>query len=94
MQFNVPQFIDVEDKILGPLTLKQFFLFIGGGLVVIFLYYMFQLWVVFIIGIPLFLILAAVVFIKINGRSFFSYAIAWIKYWLNPRVYIWKRKNK
>ena len=24
MQFPVPQFTDVEDKIIGPLTLKQF----------------------------------------------------------------------
>ena len=33
MQFNVPQFIDIEDKIIGPLTLKQFlFLVAGAGL--------------------------------------------------------------
>ncbi|TSC61742.1 MAG: SsrA-binding protein, partial [Parcubacteria group bacterium Athens0416_74] len=31
MQFQVPQFIEVEDKIVGPLTFKQF-VFIAGGL--------------------------------------------------------------
>ena len=31
MQFQVPQFIEVEDKIFGPLTFKQF-IYMGGGL--------------------------------------------------------------
>ena len=30
MRYQVPQFIDVEDKIFGPLTLKQF-LYVAGG---------------------------------------------------------------
>jgi hypothetical protein len=31
MQFQVPQFIEVEDKIIGPLTFKQFVFIAGGG---------------------------------------------------------------
>ena len=31
MQFKVPQFIDVEDKLFGPLTFKQFAYLAGGG---------------------------------------------------------------
>ena len=31
MMFSVPQFIDVEDKIIGPLTLKQFIYLAGGA---------------------------------------------------------------
>ena len=31
MQFKVPQFIDMEDKIVGPLTLKQFAYILGAG---------------------------------------------------------------
>ena len=30
MQFQVPQFIEVEDKIFGPLTFKQFVYMTGG----------------------------------------------------------------
>jgi hypothetical protein len=33
MLFNVPQFIDVEDKIAGPLTVKQVLWLIGMGAV-------------------------------------------------------------
>ena len=38
MQFSVPQFVEVEDKIIGPLTLKQFLVLLGGGFVVFVLY--------------------------------------------------------
>jgi hypothetical protein len=92
MQFNVPQFIDIEDKIIGPLTLKQFFLVLGGGVGLMFLWYFFKLWVVMIVGLPLLLFLAATIFIKINGRSFFTFLTAWINYWLKPRIFVWRRK--
>jgi len=93
MQFNVPQFIEIEDKILGPLTLKQFLLFLGAALVLIFLWYLFRLAVVIIVGVPLLLFLGAGVFIKINGRSFFIYILSWFKFWASPRVYVWRRKQ-
>lgn len=94
MQFNVPQFIEVEDKIFGPLTLKQFLMFLGGGLVILFLWYLFSLWVVIVVAIPLVGFLAASVFIKINGRSFLTFFSSWIKYFFNPRTYVWKRKTQ
>ncbi len=93
MQFNVPQFTDVEDKIFGPLSLKQFLLFIGGGVIIFFLWYLFQLWVVIIVAVPLVGFLLAMVFVKINGRSFFSYSTAWFSYLTNPRIFIWKKKH-
>jgi len=93
MQFNVPQFIDVEDKILGPLTLKQFLLFLGGGVVILFLWYLLKIWMVIIIALPLMLFLVATVFVKINGRPFFSFLTSWISFVFNPKVYIWKRKK-
>ena len=31
MRFQVPQFIEVEDKIFGPFTFKQF-IYIAGGI--------------------------------------------------------------
>ena len=46
MQFQVPQFIETEDKIVGPLTLKQFG-YIGGAATVVgllFLVLNFFLW--------------------------------------------------
>ena len=34
MQFPVPQFTDVEDRIIGPLTIKQFGIVFGAGVVI------------------------------------------------------------
>lgn len=31
MQFHIPQYIDIEDKLFGPLTLKQAIYVAGGG---------------------------------------------------------------
>ncbi len=94
MQFNVPQFTDIEDKVLGPLTMKQFLLFLGGALLLLFLWYLLSLWAVIIVGIPLIGFLLASVFVKINGRPFTSFFFSWVKYLTNPKVYIWKRKEK
>lgn len=34
MQYPVPQFTEVEDKIIGPLSLKQFGIIFGAGVIV------------------------------------------------------------
>jgi hypothetical protein len=36
MQFPVPQFTDVEDKIIGPLTVKQFFILLVSAAIIFF----------------------------------------------------------
>jgi hypothetical protein len=91
MQFNVPQFIDVEDKIIGPLSLKQFLLLLGGGMVLVLLWYFFKLWFVLLVGGPIVLAIAASIFIKINGRPLPTVFMAWLNYWLKPKFYIWKK---
>lgn len=93
MQFNVPQFTDIQDKVLGPLTMKQFLLFLGGGLLLLFLWYLVGLGMVIIVGVPLIGFLLASVFVKIHGRPFTAYFFSWVKYLISPRVYIWKRKQ-
>jgi hypothetical protein len=93
MQFNVPQFTDVEDKVIGPFTLKQFLLLLGGAVLVVILWYFFKLWVVIGLGAPLILILLASALIKINGRPLPQIFIAWLKYFSGPKIFIWKRKN-
>ena len=52
MQFQVPQFIEVEDKIVGPLTFKQFIYLAGGGGVIAILYAFLPLFFVILLGIP------------------------------------------
>ena len=44
MRFSVPQFIDVEDKIFGPLTLKQGIYRVGAVGAAYLIYCFFDVW--------------------------------------------------
>ena len=92
MRFEVPQFIEIEDKIFGPLTWRQF-VYLGGGLgaaVVMFL--IFPLIVSLIIGLPLALLAGALAFYPINNRPFSYFLEAVWGYFTNSRLYLWRRK--
>ena len=71
MQFQVPQFIEMEDRIFGRLTLKQF-LYLAGGVgasVALYLYIPFKI-VAIILIIPIVAFSLALAFYKINKRPF------------------------
>ena len=93
MHFNVPQFIELEDKIIGPLTLKQFLFLAGGGGLLVFLWFFVSFGIFIIIAIPVGLFCAACAFYKINGRPFVSLIGSILNYFSKPKLYLW-RKNK
>ncbi len=91
MQFTTPQFIDIEDKVIGPFTFKQFLYLVGGfG----FAYTVFRL-LPLIIGLPLALGIAglgaALAFLKINGKPFIFTFQAFLAYTFQSKLYIWKK---
>ncbi|MDD2753263.1 MAG: PrgI family protein [Candidatus Portnoybacteria bacterium] len=94
MNFNVPQFIDIEDTILGPLTLKQFLLLIAAGAFIALLWWAFKLWFVILIGGPIIAAILASIFIKINDRPLPKIFSAWFNFQTKPRFYIWKKDTK
>jgi len=92
MKFDVPQFIEVEDKIIGPLTLKQF-LYIGAGAgLLAMLWFFLKLGLFIAIAIPVGLLCGALAFYKVNGRPFISFLGSWIKYLRKPKLYLWRKK--
>ncbi|MEA2113729.1 MAG: PrgI family protein [Patescibacteria group bacterium] len=93
MQFQVPQFIDIEDKIIGPLTLKQFLYLMGGLMVLAFLWLYLELGLFIIIAIPVLLLCLALAFYKINGRPFIYFLGAFITYFTKPKLYLWRKDN-
>jgi hypothetical protein len=74
MQFPVPQFTDVEDKIIGPLTVKQFGIIFGAGVVVFLGYSASGKNIVVLIVLALFFGLPAMglAFVKYNGRPIYN----------------------
>lgn len=92
MRFQVPQFIEVEDRIFGPLTLKQFIYLVGGG-GLSFLVYVFldSLLLTVIPTIIIMVISIALAFYKVNNKPFVSVAESAFKYFFGDKLYIWKK---
>ena len=95
MRFQVPQFIEVEDKIFGPLTLKQFiYLAGGGGLSFVVYVFLKSLVLAFIPMAAIMALSIALAFYKINNKPFISVMESAFKYWFGTKLYIWKKEEK
>lgn len=94
MRFQVPQFIEVEDKILGPLTLKQGIYLAGGGGIIVVLFTLLPKPLAFLLGIPVAAFSAALAFYKINNKSFIYIIEAFVRYFTGEKLYIWKKEEK
>lgn len=93
MQFKVPQFIDMEDKVFGNLSFKQFaYLAGGGGLAYIAMkalpVYISIFLVPALVGLAL-----ALAFFKVNGKPFVHALESFIRYHSKSRLYLWKKQK-
>ncbi|MBP9771400.1 MAG: PrgI family protein [Candidatus Pacebacteria bacterium] len=94
MRFEVPQFVDIEDKIFGPLTFRQFVYLAGGAGVSV------VLWVFLptLIALPLVAVAVglalALAFYKFNGKPFVFVIEAALRYATGGKLYIWKKEVK
>lgn len=93
MRLKVPQFIDIEDKTIGPLTLRQFLYLIAAGGVLLMLWFSLTLGVFIIVSIPVILFALAMAFYKFNGRPFVVFLEVFIGYLTKPKLYVWKKKH-
>ena len=92
-QFQVPQFITVEDKVIGPLTIKQAIYVLGGGIVIIVLRLVFVPILFFPIAFIIAAFAAALAFLKINDVPFPTIVKNGFFYYMRPHVYIWKKED-
>ncbi len=92
-KFQVPQFIETETKLIGPLTLRQF-LFVAGGVALTAMAYIVFNGIIF--GIAAVLILGffgALAFAKVDGQPMLNYLAYLVAYLLGSKQYIYKIKN-
>ncbi len=93
MEYHVPQFIEVEDKIIGPLTLRQFIYIAGaGGLCVIFFTYLPTIFA-FLFSMPVVALAATLAFYKVNGKSFIEMLEAGFNYYTGAKLFLWKQRD-
>lgn len=95
MQFKVPQNIDMEDKIVGPLTLIQFLYILGGGVIDYLLYMALgsSSFIFWLFAIPIALVALALAFLKIQDQPLLYFIKAGLIYLQNPKKRIWQRQG-
>lgn len=95
MRFQTPQFIEVQDKIFGPFTLRQF-IYLAGGAGLSFMIYRFVpiSFIALLLILPVVALSLALTFYKVHGRPFVDVLESAFTFSLNSRLYIWKKVAK
>ncbi len=88
-QFTVPQFIDVESKIIGPITTRQFLIILAAALLIALFYRIFD-FSLFVFTTVIVLIIAAMfAFVKINSRPFHFFVLNAVQTLRRPHLRVW-----
>ncbi len=91
-QFTVPQFIDVENKIIGPLTVRQFMIILGAAVIIGISYKLFDFTLFLTVGIVTLVLAATFAFVKINGRPFHLFMLNAFQTLRRPGIRVWNNR--
>lgn len=91
MQFNVPQFIDIEDRIVGPLTAKQLGWLALGGVLLLVLWTLLDFGGFLVAGLFVGLIFGSLAFLRPHNQPLFTFILASFNFFLKPKIYVWKK---
>jgi len=91
-QFTVPQFIDVEDKIFGPITVRQFVIILTAFMLSAISYKLADFALFLTLTFLFFVIGGIIAFLKINGRPFHYFVLNFIQTLKKPKVRVWNNK--
>ena len=94
MQFQIPQFIEVEDKIFGPLTFRQFVYIVGGAGCSYLLLRVLPMFVALPIVAAILGLAAALAFFQYNGRPFILALEHGFSYMVHTKLYLWNNERK
>jgi len=93
MRYQVPQFVTIEDKIIGPFTLKQFLIYIFAFMLLVPIFISTSIPVFITIAVPILGISAAFAHFKLHGRSLFVVALSAVSFLGRGQHFIWKRED-
>lgn len=91
MQFNVPQFIDIEDKIVGPLTAKQLGWLAAGGATLLILYSTLDMAAFIPAAFVVSGLTGALAFYRPYNQPLVKFILSSILFFVRPKMYIWRR---
>ncbi|MDO8425191.1 MAG: PrgI family protein [bacterium] len=87
----VPQFIDAEDKIFGPITTRQFLIILVGGGAIFIVYKLFAFWSFAISALVIFALTGALAFLRVNGMPFHFFLLNLAQTFRHPRLQVWDK---
>lgn len=88
----VPQFIDVESKVVGKITIHQFIIMIIWGLFLFIFWKAFDIAAFILIGLPWTIIMGLFGFYKVNGRPFHIFIAIVAKGRKRPNLRVWRNE--
>ena len=91
MKYVVPQFIDVEDKIIGPITTRQFVILLAMALLQFLAYKLFDFALFIVVAIALLLICGMLAFFKVNGQPFHFFILNVVQTARRPGLRTWDK---
>lgn len=91
MRFEVPQFIEIEDKIFGPFTWRQFVYLLGGAGALFMLYILLPFFMFIVLGTPIAVLAGALAFYQVNNRPFVHILESVVLYFVGTRLYLWQK---
>lgn len=94
MQFEVPQFIEIEDKIFGPFTWRQFLYLGGGGGAIVVMLLLLPFYLSIIPAIAVGVLTGALAFYPVNNRPFSDFLEAIYNHYSRKRLYIWQQTKE
>ncbi|MFA5076194.1 MAG: PrgI family protein [Patescibacteria group bacterium] len=90
-QFLVPQFIEVEPRVFGPITVRQFIISIVALMLIFVCYKLFDFWTFVVSTVLIFAIFGTIAFAKINGRPFHYFLLNVIETFKKPKLKVWDK---
>lgn len=95
MQYPVPQFTDVEDKIIGILSIRQFGIIFGAGVVVFLVFVATKsiaalVVAAVIVGIPA----IGIAFAQVNGRPMYKMFPYVYKFFTSPKLLVFHKEAR
>lgn len=90
-QFTIPQFIDEEDKILGPITTRQFIILLVMSGVIFLEYKLFDFSLFLFSGLITAGGFISFAFARINGRPFHFFLLNLIQSIFLPKLRLWNK---
>lgn len=94
MQFIVPQFIDMEPKLFGGLSMRQFFTLLIGGMIVAVERRFSDLSLFIVLVVPTVLVFVTFAFANINGLPFHYFVLNFFSALSRPFLRIWSKNYK